>query len=148
MQLVETQLTSYQDVLPGPSSALSELRQAFAGVSMGSSLGTHPRRPMSIQTQAPTQPILQTTSAPLQTQITTPADDMKVDNNAIVPLSAPAMHNTDQVRIQTQRPCTDDQAQQRNSASMLQFNQLNIRQTQVRVQVTTQADISPTFEVN
>jgi hypothetical protein len=148
MQLVETQLTSFQDVLPGPSSALSELRQAFAGVSIGSSLGTHPRRPMSTEPRAPTQPIFQNTSAPLQTQTTTPADDMNVDNTAIVPLSAPTMHNTDPFQIQTQRPRSDGQAQQRNSASMLQFNQFNIRQTQVRVQVTTQADISPTFEVN
>jgi hypothetical protein len=32
MQLVENQLTAFQDVVPGPSSTLSELRQAFAGV--------------------------------------------------------------------------------------------------------------------
>jgi hypothetical protein len=31
---------------------------------------------------------------------------------------------------------------------MMQFNQFNIRQTQLRVQVTTQADISPTLGIN
>jgi hypothetical protein len=35
MQLVENQLAAYQDVVPGPSTALQELRQAFAGVRMG-----------------------------------------------------------------------------------------------------------------
>jgi hypothetical protein len=148
MQLVETQFTSYQDILPGPSSALSELRQAFAGVCMGTSLVTHPIRPMSNQTQAPTQPMIPVTSTPLETQITTVAEDMNVDNNAIVPLSAPPLPNTDLVQVPTQRPHTNGQSHQRNSASMLEFNQFNIRQTQVRVQVTTQADISPTFEVN
>jgi hypothetical protein len=97
MQQVETQLTSYQDVLPGPSSALSELRQAFAGVSMGSALGTHPRHPVSTQTHTRTQPTIQNTSVPLQTQTATPTDAMNVDPIAIVPLNAPTTHNTDLV---------------------------------------------------
>jgi hypothetical protein len=148
MQLVETQLTSYQDVLPGPSSALSELRQAFAGVSIGSALWTHPRRPVSTQTHTRTQPTIQDTSVSLQTQTATPTDAMNVDPTTIVPLNAPTTHNTDLVQVQTQRPHTDDQAHQRLSASMMQFNQFNIRQTQLRVQVTTQADISPTLGIN
>jgi hypothetical protein len=148
MQLVETQLTSYQDVLPGPSSAPFELRQAFAGVSMGSSFGTHPRRPMSNHTPAHTQPIIQMTSVPSQTQTATPTDAMSVDNNAIVPLNAPTMHNTDLVQTQTQLPRPADQAQQRQSTPMMQFNHFNIRQTQVQVQVSTQADITPTFEIS
>jgi hypothetical protein len=46
MQLVENQLTAFQDVVLGPFSALSELRQAFAGVRMGSSMVEPPRPPI------------------------------------------------------------------------------------------------------
>jgi hypothetical protein len=62
---------------------------------MGSALGTHPRHPVSTQTHTRTQPTIQNTFVPLQTQTATPTDAMNVDPIAIVPLNAPTTHNTD-----------------------------------------------------
>jgi hypothetical protein len=155
MQLVETQLTSYQDTLPGPSSSLSELRQAFAGVRMGTSLVMQPRRQQPSQTQASTQLTSPVYSAPLQTANVNAAEAMNVDNSAIVPLRTVMVTTADNMHVDTSAmlplsthliTSTPPQLQsqrlrthgQLNSSSMLQFNQFNIRQTQVRVQVTTQ----------
>jgi hypothetical protein len=155
MQLVETQLTSYQDILPGPSSSLSELRQAFAGVRMGTSLVMQPRRQQPSQTQASTQLTSPVYSAPLQTANVNAAEAMNVDNSAIVPLRTVMVTTADNMHVDTSAmlplsthliTSTPPQLQsqrlrthgQLNSSSMLQFNQFNIRQTQVRVQVTTQ----------
>jgi hypothetical protein len=82
MQLVENQLTAYQDVVPGPSTALQELRQAFAGVRMGTST-VQPPRPLYA-----TQGIPSHTSAAVTTGIpvTTSTDDMILDNLALVPV--------------------------------------------------------------
>jgi hypothetical protein len=165
MQLVETQLTSYQDILPGPSSALSELRQAFAGVRMGASLVMQSRGPQPSNTQASTQLTTPVSSAPLQTVNVTAVEAMNVDNSAIVPLRTVMATPTDNMHVDTPtmlppttHPITSTQPQlqshhltthgQLNSSSMLQFNQFNTRQTQVRVQVTTQPALSPTLAAN
>jgi hypothetical protein len=165
MQLVETQLTSYQDILPGPSSALSELRQAFAGVRMGASLVMQSRGPHPSNTSTSTQLTTPISSVPLQTATVTAAEAMNVGNSAIVPLTTVMATPADNMNLDTPtmlppttQPIINTQQQsqshqlnthdQRNHSSMLQFNQFNIKQTQVRVQVTTQPALSPTLETN
>jgi hypothetical protein len=85
MQLVENQLAAYQDVVPGPSSALQELRQAFAGVRMGTSM-VQPPRPLHVTQGIPSQ-----TSAPVTIGIpvNTATDDMILDTLALVPVTNP-----------------------------------------------------------
>jgi hypothetical protein len=83
MQLVENQLTAYQDVVPGPSSALQELRQAFAGVRMGTSM-VQPPRPLHMPQEIPSHTSAVVTSG---IPVTTSTDDMILDNLALVPVT-------------------------------------------------------------
>jgi hypothetical protein len=88
-----------------------------------------------------------TAIVPLRTAMVTAADNMHVDTTAMVPLSTPLITSTPP-QLQSQGLHTHGHSHQLNPSSMLQFNQFNIRQTQVRVQVTTQPDMSPTLEAN
>jgi hypothetical protein len=83
MQLVENQLAAYQDMVPGPSTALQELRQAFAGVRMGTSM-IQPPRSLHASQGIPSQ-----TSAPVTIGIpvNTATDDMILDTLALVPVT-------------------------------------------------------------
>jgi hypothetical protein len=90
MQLVENQLTTYQDVVPGPSYALQELRQAFAGVRMGTSMVQPPRSLHAAQGIPVTSGIPVTTITDVTSGIpvtTTTDDDMILDNLALVPIT-------------------------------------------------------------
>jgi hypothetical protein len=83
MQLVENQLTAYQDVVPGPSTALQELRQAFAGVRMGAST-VQPPRPLHATQGIPPQTYAAVT---IGIPVNTSTDDMILDNLALVPVT-------------------------------------------------------------
>jgi hypothetical protein len=83
MQLVENQLTAYQDVVPGPSSALQELRQAFAGVRMGTSM-VQPPPPLHSPQGIPSHTSVVVTSG---IPVTNSTDDMILDNLALVPVA-------------------------------------------------------------
>jgi hypothetical protein len=85
---------------------------------------------------------------PLRTVFFTAAETMNVNNTAIVPLSSHPLITSTPPQLQSQGLCTDAHSHQVNPSSMLQFNQFNIRHTQVRVQVTTQPDMSQTFEAH
>jgi hypothetical protein len=158
MQLVQTQLTSYQDILPGPSSALSELRQAFAGIRMGASLIMQTRGPNHSNAPPSAQLTTPVSSVPLHTAMVTTAEAMNVDKSSMLPLSNMMINPSDNMNLDnpamlpltTQPPTYAQQQSQQHQqsqtlqlnphdqghhSSMLQFNQLNIRQTQVRVQV-------------
>jgi hypothetical protein len=171
MQLVQTQLTSYQDILPGPSSALSELRQAFAGIRMGASLIMQTRGPNHSNASPSAQLTTPVSSVPLQTATVTTAEAMNVDKSSMLPLSTMMINPSDNMNLDnpamlphtTQPPTYAQQQSQQHQqsqtlqlnphdqghhSSMLQFNQFNIRQTQVRVQVTTQPALCPTLETN
>jgi hypothetical protein len=101
MQLVETQLTSYQDILPGPSSALSELRQAFAGVRMGASLVMQTRGPNPSNASTSAQLTTPVSLVPLQTATVTTAEAMNVDKSAMVPLSTMMANPPDNMNLDT-----------------------------------------------
>lgn len=93
MQLVENQLKTHQDALPCPSKALSELRQAFAGVRMDSSMVQPSCHQLSLAPQMSRmgfQHIEANPSAavPPVIIVTSTLGAMNVDNSAIVPFSA------------------------------------------------------------
>jgi hypothetical protein len=83
LQLAENLLTAYQDVVPGPSSALQELWQAFVGVRMGTSMVQPPWSLHAFQ-GIPSHTSADDTFGIL---VATTADDMILDNLALVPVT-------------------------------------------------------------